>query len=386
MDYEDKRFSKSSSIEQKLLAGKTDELLRSQKALHVFSMVMSHKDSYTMEFLSRNLMGNITGFDGQMKFAMFQMQIKLMPLGKGQNPASMTTILPKTFNNLRDLGISGIKNNEMRYFRERVFLSTTERNSIDLEITEPSKIRYYLKSLIKGVSIKRAYLKNASGTEVQGYIVEKTFDDVDISYDLTTPGTYTLYVSIGAKKAKFGDFFWKLELQPKTTSQKCPSENIPKFNDIVITSKVSSTTQETHYYIGNSMFRNIYHLGQKQVGTPNDVFKVNFPTSGGKNFIVLPFTLEKADNLLTVNIFHDWAEDLIKIYILTGSEEAQDLYDVIQNQKKIGMNVNVQDIDSIVQSNPLEYFEGIEKQFLNKGEYKLVIMHMDTNEENPPTG
>lgn len=385
IDFEDKRFSKTTSIEKKLNAGKTDELLRSQKALHLFSMVMSYQDNYDIQFISRNLLGDITGYDEQLKHVMFQMKVHVNPLGKEEQPLTMTSLLPKSFNNFRDLGIYGVKNDEIRYFREKLLLNTKERNSIDMEIVKPTKMRVFLKTLASEVSIKRVYLKDSSSNEISGNVIEQTFDDIDVSYDISKSGNYTLYISTGAKTKKYGEFFMKLEMEPTISRQKCSSEVIPQFNDIAITTKRSEITQETHYYVGNSMFRNVYHLGQKQIGTPHDIYKVNFPTSSGKNYIVIPFTLEKRRNLLTVNIFHDWSEDLIKIYVIKSNEDPQDLYDIIRNLKTAGLNQNVQDVDTVIQSTTLEYFEGIEKQYIPKGDYKLVIMHMDPNTDSAPS-
>ena len=157
---------------------------------------------------------------------------------------------------------------------------------------------------------------------------------------------------------------------------------MPEFDQVAITSKRSDTTQETHYYIGNSMFRNVYHLGQKQIGTPHEIFQINLPTTENKNYVVIPFSLKKRHNLITVSIFHDWASDLVKLYIIKENEDPKIIYDLISNQKKMNILDNVQDINYIIQSNPLEYYEGIEKQLIGKGSYKLLIMNMDTGSVN----
>ena len=220
MDYEDRRFSKTSSIEQKLNAGKTDELLRSQKALQVFSMVMSYQETYEIKILSRNLLESITGFDDQFENVMFQMKIQIHPLGKDKMPLSMTLLLPKTFNNLRDLGLPEIKNAEMRFFLERILLKTKERNIIDFEIIRLSRIKLAIKSLVNGASIKRVYLKDKSSTEIEGKIIEMTSNDIDTSYELKEKGNYTLYIATGAKNTKFAEFFFKLELQSLNENKK----------------------------------------------------------------------------------------------------------------------------------------------------------------------
>ena len=85
MDFEDRRFTRTSSIEQKLSSGQTDQLLRSQKALHVFSMVMSYKDSYDIRFLSRNVLGKISGYNDTLSHAMFQMRVHINPIGKADS-------------------------------------------------------------------------------------------------------------------------------------------------------------------------------------------------------------------------------------------------------------------------------------------------------------
>lgn len=125
------------------------------------------------------------------------------------------------------------------------------------------------------------------------------------------------------------------------------------------------------------MFRNIYHLGQRQIGSPEDVYSVNLPSNDGRNYAVIPFTLKEQANVVTVNLFHDWAEDLVKIYIIPSDEDAKDLFDIIRDQKQLGDHSNIPDVETILQSKTLEYYEGIEKQFLAKGDYKLIIMNMD---------
>ena len=40
------------------------------------------------------------------------------------------------------------------------------------------------------------------------------------------------------------------------------------------------------------MFRNIYHLGQKQIGTPDEIFEISLPTEDEKNYVVVPFSLK----------------------------------------------------------------------------------------------
>ena len=213
MDFEERRFSRTSTMEQKLSAGKTDELNRSRNAISVFSMVMSYQDTYEIEFFSRNTLGFIIGFEEQFKNVMFQMKVQINPIIKDEMPLSMTSLLPKTFNNLRDLGLPQIKNTEMRFFRERILLKTKERNIIDFEITKPSRLRLALKSLVSDVGIKRVYIKDSSGTEIEGNIIEMTSDDIDTSYELKEKGSYTLYIAIGAKNGKFAEFFFKLEIQ-----------------------------------------------------------------------------------------------------------------------------------------------------------------------------
>ena len=377
MDFEDKKFSKTTSLEQKLNSGKTDELLRGQKGLHVFSMVMSYQDTYDVRFLSRNAIKDITGFDDQLKHVIFQMKVYISPIGKTSIPLTMTSLLPPSFDNLRDLGIVDNKNNELNYVRERLLFSTKDTNEVKFTISKPSKARLFLKSLITGVSIKAAYIKDSSGNKVTGNIVEKSFNELDIGYNLENSGSYTLTIVALSKKKKFADFFMKFEVEHKISRSKCDSENIPKFDDIAITAKRSEATQETHYYVGNNMFRNIYHLGQKQVGSPTEIFKLSLPGDDNRNYKVIPFSLKAASNLVTVNLFHDFAEDLLKLYIIGKSEDPKDLFDLIRDQKKTGDHSNVPDVESIYQSKTLQYFDGIEKQFIPKGDYQLVIMNMD---------
>lgn len=369
-------MTRSSSIEQKLSDGRSDELLRGQKGLHVFSMVMSYQDTYNIRFLSRNVMQAISGYDDQLKHVMFQIKAHISPIGKKNMPLSMTSLPPLSFNNLRDLGLADMKNDEMSYVRERVLLSSKDKNQISFSISKPSKLRLFLKSLVTGVSIKSVYITNDSGAKIDGKIVQKLFNEIDVSYTLQNSGNYILVIDTASKSKKFSDFFMKLEIETKLSRSQCDHQNIPEFDKIAIRAKRSEATQETHYYVGNNMFRNIYHLGQKQVGNPTDFYKVDLPDNKGNNYFVIPFTLKEASNLVTVNLFHDFAEDLIKLYII-GNEDPKDLFDIIRDQKRVQDHSNIPEVESIYQSKSLLYFDGIEKQFMPKGDYKLVIMNMD---------
>ena len=125
------------------------------------------------------------------------------------------------------------------------------------------------------------------------------------------------------------------------------------------------------------MFRNIYHLGQRQMGVPRSISQINLPSNDGNNYIVIPFSLTNPSNLITVNLFHDWSEFLIKMYVLPKAEDPKDLFDIIRDQKMAGDHSNINEINSIYQSKTLEYFDGIEKQFMAMGDYNLIIMNMD---------
>ena len=378
IDFSDRRFTRSSTIEKKLNAGQTDQMLRSQKALHTFSMIISYKDTYNVQFLSRNMLQNVTGIDDKLKQVYFQMKVKISPLAKKEVPLSMSSLLPKSFNNLRDLGVLNLKYNNFIFVREKILLSTSEKNSVTLEISKPSKMRVFLKSNMNGVSLKSVKLTDSSGNQAQSTIVQNNFNEIDVGYAIKNSGMYTLTIETQAKKSKNAVFFMKVELDNESSRKQWSSEEIPSFDKIAITSKRSDTTQETHYYLGTSLFRNVYHLGQMQLGSPTELYKINLPTSSGKNYGVIPFTLKSTSNLVTVNLFHNWVEDLVKLYIIGASEDPDDLFSIIRDQKETGDHSNISEKEkSILQSKSLPYFEGIEKAFLAKGEYKLVIMTMD---------
>lgn len=377
IDFEDRRFTKDSSKEKKMSSGQTEQILRGQKGRRIYSMVMSANDQYNIQFLSRNVMDKITGFDEQLKHVMFQVKVQIIPVLTASNPLSMTSILPITFNNLRDMGIPEAKNYEMSFFREKIMLLSKQLNTVSFNLAKPSKVRLYLKSLVNGVGIQSVYIKNSSGQKMTGNILENKFTEFDFSHTLTDVGDYTLNILVNSKKFKSSEFFMKFEVKELMERKQCSAERLPSFDDLAIVSKKSDTTQETHYYVGNLMFRNVYHLGQRQIGNPTDLFTVNFPGDDHKNYKVIPFELKSASNLVSVNLFHDWAEDLVKLYILNDKEDPQDLFDVIRDQKEVGDHSNIPDVASIFQSKTLEYFDGIEKQFIPKGKYKLVIMNLD---------
>jgi hypothetical protein len=378
IDFEDRRFTKDSSQERKMSAGQTDQILRGKKGRRTYSMVMSANDQYNIQFLSRNVMDKITGFDDQLKHVMFQVKVQIIPVLTTSNSLSMTSILPMTFNNLRDMGISEAKNYEMIFFREKIMLLAKQINTVSFNLAKPSKVRLYLKSLVSGVGIQSVYINNSSGQKMTGNIIENKFNEFDFSHTINDAGDYTLNILVNSKKLKSGEFFMKLEVKEVIERTQCSGEKIPSFDDLAIVSKKSDTTQETHYYVGNLMFRNVYHLGQRQIGNPTDLYMINLPGDDHKNYKVIPFELKSASNLVSVNLFHDWAEDLVKLYILNDKEDPQDLFDVIRDQKKVGDHSNIPELTSIFQSKTLEYFDGIEKQFIPKGKYKLVIMNLDT--------
>lgn len=382
IDYDDRRYTKTSSMEKKMNQGKSYEIMRSKKALHMYSMVMAYKDTYNINFLSRNAMESIPEFEDQLKHVMFQIKVHILPVSIKYSTLSMTSVLLPTFNNLRDLGMDSIKNDELSYIREKVTLSTKKINKVTFTVTKPSTLRLYLKSLATGIGINSVTITDSSGSKSQGKIVENTFTEFDISYSLQNPGTYTINIKATAKKISSSNFFMKFELLASESRSPCSSERLPNFDDVAIVARRSDSVQETHYYVGNAMFRNIYHLGQKQIGTPTDVYQINFPGTDKKNYKVVPFELKYQSNLVTVNLFHDWASDLVKIYILKASESPQDLFDLIRDQKRVGDHSNLPKIESIFQSKTLEYFDGLEKQYISKGKYNLVIMNMDPTTDN----
>ena len=212
IDFDDRRFTRTSSLEQKLSTGQVDQLLRSQKALHVFSMVMSYQDTYNIKFLSRNTLGKITGYNDTLSHAMFQMRVHINPIGK-LIPLSMTSLLAPTFDNLRDLGIEGMKYYEMNYYRERVLLANFDQNKVTFSPQRFSQLRIYLKSLVKGVSIKSIEIYTQTGNKLKSTVVEKTFSEYDISFKFKSSEKYTLIIETRAKKKSFSDFFLKLEVE-----------------------------------------------------------------------------------------------------------------------------------------------------------------------------
>ena len=378
IDFSDRRFTRSSTIEKKLTSGQTDQMLRSQKALHTFSMIISYKDVYNVQFLSRNMIQNVTGLEDKLKQVYFQIKVQINPISKKEVPLTMTSLLPKSYNNLRDLGVLNLKYNNFIFVREKILLKTTDKNSVTLNVQNPSKMRLFFKSNTNGASLKSVYLSDPSGNQIESTIVQKNFNEIDISFNIKSAANLTLTIEVQAKKLKNAVFFMKLELDNSSTRKSWDKETAPDFESIAITSKRSDTTQETHYYLGTSLFRNVYHLGQRQLGSPKELYKVNLPTSAGKNFAVIPFTLKSDANFVTVNLFHNWVNDLVKIYIIGASEDPSDLFSVIRDQKETGDHSNISEKEkSILQSKSLPYFEGIEKAYLVKGDYKLIIMSMD---------
>jgi len=125
-------------------------------------MVMAYQDSYDVKFLSRNVLNAVTGYNDTLKNVMFQMRVHVNPIGK-EIPLSMTSLIVPTFDNLRDLGIVGIKHNEMNFYRERILLANFDQNKITLTPPAGAKMRVYLKSLVNGVSIKDIYLLDGQG-------------------------------------------------------------------------------------------------------------------------------------------------------------------------------------------------------------------------------
>ena len=248
----------------------------------------------------------------------------------------MTSLLISSFDNLRDLGIEGMKYYEMNYYRERVLLANYDQNSITLTPQKHSKLRVYLKSLVNGVSIKSINVLDSLGNSLKATIVEKTFGEYDVLFEFPNTEKYTLVFETRAKKKSFSDFFLKLEIEDNYVRAACNEPKIPDFNQIAVKAKRSDTTQESHYYVGNQMFRNIYHLGQRQIGVPRSISQINFPTDDGSNYAVIPFSLTNPSNLMTVNLFHDWSEFLVKLYILPKLESPQDLFEIIRDQKLTG--------------------------------------------------
>ena len=84
----------------------------------------------------------------------------------------------------------------------------------------------------------------------------------------------------------------KYELDNESSRKQWSSEEIPSFDKIAIPSKWFDTTHDTHYYHGTSLFRNVYHLSQMQIGSSTELYKINLPTSSGKNYDVIQFTLK----------------------------------------------------------------------------------------------
>jgi hypothetical protein len=198
IDYQDRRFSKVTDVSKKLESGKTDELLREQKATHVFSAVLSNKDNFNIKFLSRNVMDNIESYQDQLKYVIFQMRIQLNAIVMSNPPLSMTSLLPATFNNFRDLGTHGTNFEDLRYYREHLLLESNE-NVINFEIIKPSIARLYLKSLNKNFAINSIGMKSGD-TRVKGNAIHRNFMLFDISYNLENSGNYTLTIKITSKK------------------------------------------------------------------------------------------------------------------------------------------------------------------------------------------
>jgi hypothetical protein len=174
----------------------------------------------------------------------------------------------------------------------------------------------------------------------------------------------------------------RLELQSKADRSACTKDQkIPDYKDITMKSKKSDYTQESHYFLGNSMFRNVYHLGTKKLGNPSDLYLSNMPTDQGKNYLSIPFTLKADSNLITVNLFQDWVEDRIMMFILKSDRDIDKLYNNIKSafEKSKGLK-SVKGIENVYKSSPTEYHEGIQRQTLSKGDYKLILMNMDMSE------